>query len=140
MQSEDTLLALFTANVDERDGIPVFEVPARELELGTLSAGGTYRVAVLEAVESTTESADAPSGPGRERTAPTSAPPVEEGEQLDVEIEAIGEQGDGIARVGPGYVLFVPGADVGDRVTIEVTETRDSFGFAEVVTPEPVAG
>ena len=33
--------------------------------------------------------------------------PVREGEELDVKIEAVGEKGDGIAKV-KGFVLFVP--------------------------------
>ncbi len=53
-------------------------------------------------------------------------------------VEYVGEQGVGIARVGPGYVVFVPEAGVGDQVTIEVTTVRENFGIAEVVTPEPI--
>ena len=34
--------------------------------------------------------------------------PVRVGEEVDVKIEAVGEKGDGIARV-KGFVLFVPG-------------------------------
>jgi predicted RNA-binding protein with TRAM domain len=65
---------------------------------------------------------------------------VSVGDRLDVEIEDVGEQGDGIARVERGYVVFVPDASLGDRVTIEITRTQENFGFAEVVNPEPVTG
>lgn len=74
-------------------------------------------------------------------TGGTSAqPPVEEGETLDVEVEDLGDKGDGIARIGPGYVVFIPDTDVGDRVTVEITQARENFAFAEVVTEEPVSG
>jgi predicted RNA-binding protein with TRAM domain len=60
-------------------------------------------------------------------------PPVEKGETVEVEVEDIGEQGDGIARIGPGYIVFVPGADIGDRITVEINQVRENFAFGEVV-------
>lgn len=75
-----------------------------------------------------------------DRQAPDSSePPVEEGELREVEIEDTGEKGDGIARVGPGYVVFVSDTKVGDRVTVRITQARDNFAFAEVVEAEPVS-
>jgi predicted RNA-binding protein with TRAM domain len=59
-------------------------------------------------------------------------PPVETGELREVEIEDLGEQGDGLARVGPGYVVFVPDAGVGERVRVRITDVRDNFAFAEI--------
>ena len=50
-----------------------------------------------------------------------------------MEIDSLGDQGDGIGRVGPGYVLIVPETDVGERVSVRITETRDNVAFAEVV-------
>ena len=41
--------------------------------------------------------------------------PVKVGEELDVKIEAVGEKGDGIAKV-KGFVLFVPNTNEGDEV------------------------
>jgi len=58
--------------------------------------------------------------------------PVQEGQELDVKIEAVGEKGDGIARVD-GFVLFVPGTKTGDEVKIKVTRVLSKVGFAEVV-------
>ena len=58
-------------------------------------------------------------------------PPVREGEVLEVEIEAVGEKGDGIARKD-GFVLFVPGVKEGDRVKVKVTRVLRKVGFAEV--------
>ena len=60
------------------------------------------------------------------------SPPVSEGEELDVKIEAVGEKGDGIARKD-GFVLFIPGVKEGDEVHIKVTRVLKKVGFAEVV-------
>ena len=59
-------------------------------------------------------------------------PPVNQGDVLDVVIEAVGEKGDGIARKD-GFVLFVPGVKEGDRVKVKVTRVLRKVGFAEVV-------
>lgn len=59
-------------------------------------------------------------------------PPVKVGDVLDVEIEAVGEKGDGIARKD-GFVLFVPGVKEGDSVQVKVTRVLRKVGFAEVV-------
>ena len=58
--------------------------------------------------------------------------PVSEGETHTVSIKAVGEKGDGIARVG-GFVLFVPGVKKGDYVKIKITKVLEKVGFAEVV-------
>lgn len=59
-------------------------------------------------------------------------PPVEVGEELDVEIEAVGEKGDGLAKKN-GFVLFVPTAKQGDKVKVRVTKVLQRVGFAEIV-------
>ena len=58
--------------------------------------------------------------------------PVQVGEELNVKIEAVGEKGDGIAKV-KGFVLFVPNVKEGDEVRIRVTKVLRKVGFAEVV-------
>ncbi|GAB7091925.1 23S rRNA (uridine(2552)-2'-O)-methyltransferase [Halorubrum luteum] len=58
--------------------------------------------------------------------------PVEEGDRVEVEIEKLGEEGDGIAYV-EGYSLFVPGTDVGETVTVVVDDIKPRFGFADRV-------
>jgi predicted RNA-binding protein with TRAM domain len=50
-----------------------------------------------------------------------------------VEVEDLGKQGDGIARVERGYVIIVPGSDVGDRVKIEITDVKSNFAVGNVV-------
>ncbi len=58
--------------------------------------------------------------------------PVREGEEADVIIEAVGEKGDGIAKI-KGFVIFVPGTKQGDNVKIRVTRVLSKVGFGEVV-------
>ena len=63
---------------------------------------------------------------------PRSFAPVKVGDELDVEIEAVGEKGDGVAKKD-GFVLFVPGTKKGDNVRVKVTRVLRKMGFAEVV-------
>ena len=131
MEISDKLLCLFNADVREEDDRYIVEVPKREVETGSIDPGEAYRVALISrAVESTTEST--------ETEQPTSEPqpPVEPGELRYVEIEDIGKQGDGIARVERGYVIIVPGTDIGDRVKIEVSEVKSNFAVGEVIEEE----
>lgn len=58
--------------------------------------------------------------------------PVKVGETYDVGINALGEKGDGIARV-KGFVLFVQGVKKGDYVKIKISKVLKNVGFAEVV-------
>jgi len=57
--------------------------------------------------------------------------PVKAGEIYEVAINAVGEKGDGIARV-KGFVLFVAGVKKGDFVKIKITKVLAKVGFAEV--------
>lgn len=59
-------------------------------------------------------------------------PPVSEGEEYDVTIEAVGEKGDGIAKVN-GFVLFVANTNAGERKRVKITKVLAKVGFAEVV-------
>jgi len=58
--------------------------------------------------------------------------PVNEGQEYDVEVESVGEKGDGIAKV-KGFVLFVGGTQKGDLVKVKVTKVLQNVGFAQVV-------
>ena len=58
--------------------------------------------------------------------------PVEVGDTLDVEIVGTGDEGDGIAKIDD-YTLFVPGAEEGETVEVEVTDLKPRFGFARRV-------
>ena len=59
--------------------------------------------------------------------------PVKEGDELEVKIEAVGEKGDGIAKVD-GFVLFVPKTKEGEVVKVRVTRVLKNVGFAEKIS------
>lgn len=130
MEISDDLLCMFSAQVEEQDGSFTVEVPRREVAVGDVAAGGNYRIAVLPGVAQSSEESQARTHQ-RERDAPE--PPVEEGEVLDVEIEDIGDQGDGIARVGPGYVVIISDTQLGERVAVEIRDVRQNMAFGTVV-------
>lgn len=135
MNIPDQLFSLFSARIQQRDNSYVIELPENEVALGELQPGDTYRIAVFPSATRTESepSREQEPNPERRREQSVPEPPVEEGDRIEVEIEDVGEQGDGIARVERGYIVFVPGTHVGDRVTIEVTDVRENFGFGEVV-------
>jgi Predicted RNA-binding protein, contains TRAM domain len=109
----------------------IVEVPKREIETGSLDPDETYRVALISrSATSEDESIE------REQPSSEPQPPVEPEELRYVEIEDIGKQGDGIARVERGYVIIVPDAEVGDRVKIEISEVKSNFAVGEVIEEE----
>ena len=55
--------------------------------------------------------------------------PVRPGDRVEVTIEDIGSEGDGIAKV-EGYTLFVSGTEAGDTVEVRVDDVKPNFGFA----------
>ena len=92
-----------------------------------VAPGDTYRVALV-AGEPETPASTSGSEPSDEPQ-----PPVEEGEIRYVEIEDLGKQGDGIARVERGYVIIVPGGEVGERVKVEISEVKSNFAVGEII-------
>ncbi|MCU4801845.1 23S rRNA (uridine(2552)-2'-O)-methyltransferase [Halobacteria archaeon HArc-gm2] len=56
--------------------------------------------------------------------------PVREGDELEVTIEDVGSEGDGIAKV-EGYTLFVGGTEAGETLTVRVDDVKPNFGFAQ---------
>lgn len=129
MKISDQLRCLFSATVEQRDDSYRIDVPKREVELGDINPGETYRVAILPSPG--TSEPDETDADSEQPHTPT-APPVQEGEQRDVEIEDIGEQGDGITRVERGFVVIVPDTEEGERVSVEITDVRENVAFAEV--------
>lgn len=133
MEISDRLRCLYSASVEEQNGAYVIEVPDQELQLGDIEEGVTYRVALFSASStSETKSGELTNASTRDRSPPE--PPVDEGDQRDVEIEDIGEQGDGITRVERGFVVIVPDTTQGERVTIEIADVRENVAFADVVS------
>jgi predicted RNA-binding protein with TRAM domain len=67
--------------------------------------------------------------------------PVSIGDEVDVTIESVGGQGDGIAKVN-GFVVFVKGTSKGDRVKIKITDLKRTYAVGEKIgeaAPEPEA-
>ena len=127
MEISEKLLCLFSAEIESGEDRFVVEVPRREIDTGSVEPGETYRVALIRTAEAAERSAEE-SGPPDEPQ-----PPVESGEIRYVEIEDLGKQGDGIARVERGYVIIVPGGEVGERVKVEITEVKSNFAVGEII-------
>ncbi|AXG08346.1 TRAM domain-containing protein (plasmid) [Haloplanus rubicundus] len=152
-------LCLCTAHVEDRGGEYVVTIPKQEVELGTLDAGETYRVGLYPGpatasgttpaeppktaahkpdVEQSTHSASdsetlEPTDPSVSPQERPDQPPVTEGEERRLQIEDVGDKGDGIARVGPGYVVFVSDTEIGQQPLVRITTVRENFAFAEVL-------
>jgi len=108
MEIPEQLRCLFTATLEEQDETYRIEIPETELEVGPIQADETYRVAILSSPSrSDSESSRVTPGPPDDDQEP-SGPPVAEGDTRTVEIEDIGDQGDGITRVERGFVLSSP--------------------------------
>ena len=104
MEISDDLVCLFTAQVSAEDASYHIEIPDREIENGTIDTTETYRVAMLPAESNTTSdsSADQPTEPAPEQE-DKQQPPVDGGETREVEIDSIGDKGDGIARISRSH-------------------------------------
>lgn len=61
--------------------------------------------------------------------------PVESGEQYTLEIEELGEEGDGVGYVSD-FAILVPEADLGATVDVEIREVGSNFARADVVDEE----
>ncbi len=124
VEISDQLLCLFSARVTEDDDTYTVEIPRHEVERGDVKVGDTYRIAIINPRQETTSTEVVTDQP---------EPPVEIGETRYVEIEDLGKQGDGIARVERGYVIIVPGTEIRDRVKVEITEVKPNFAVGETV-------
>lgn len=66
-------------------------------------------------------------------------PPVERNDDIILEIDALGAEGEGIGRY-EGYAVFVPGALPGEQVAAHVIKANSGYGVAklmDVLTPAP---
>jgi predicted RNA-binding protein with TRAM domain len=122
MEISEKLLCLFSADIEVDEDRYVVEVPRREIDTGSVEPGEVYRVALIDsrAVEDDASEDERRSAPDEPQ------PPVEPGEIRYVEVEDLGKQGDGIARVERGYVIIVPGGEVGERV-------KSNFAVGEII-------
>ena len=55
--------------------------------------------------------------------------PVEAGKEYDVEVTELSRRGDGVAKM-QGFVIFVKGAKMGDKVRIKVETVGPRFATA----------
>lgn len=143
MEIHDELLCLFSDEVEAKDGSYTITVPTREIVDGDIQPNATYRVAILKQ-PSSAESTERETAPTKQRNQKSqvqnhnrqsghSAAPVEEGDRRTVDIDGVGEKGDGIARIDNGYVLIVPDTEKRDRVSVEITNVTPNVAFTEVV-------
>ena len=74
-------------------------------------------------------------GGGRRRSSDSFSQekPVKEGETYDVEIIEVGSRGDGIAKI-QNFVIFIAGAEKGQKVKVRITQVRSSSAIGEIVT------
>jgi predicted RNA-binding protein with TRAM domain len=121
----DALRLLFSTEIEQRDNRYLIEVPTDQIDRDdpAIQEGEQYRIAIINASTSSEQTIEH-----------TQGPPVEEGDVRTVTIEAIGNQGDGIAKVEQGYVLIVPGGEPGDELTVRVENVSETVGFAEMIS------
>lgn len=135
MEISDNVLCLFSAEITDRDNAYVIEVPKNELTVGELQQGVSYSIAIVSRSGLQT-SQSAEKRAIKEQDPDLPEPPVEAGETRLVDIEDIGEQGDGIARVERGYVVVVPDTEINERVEIEIIDVKQTVAFGEVTERE----
>jgi predicted RNA-binding protein with TRAM domain len=58
--------------------------------------------------------------------------PVEVGKEYDVDISELSRRGDGVAKI-QGFIVFVRGSKVGEKVKIKVDTVGPRFATASVV-------
>jgi len=130
MDISEQLTCLFSTTIEAKDDSYVIEIPKREVDVGHVDPTKAYQLGVFS--QSTNQKTTKPSSkPNPEPD--HSGPPVSEGDTRIVEIEEIGDQGDGLARVDRGYVVIIPDTDRGERVEIEIETVRKNVAFARVV-------
>ncbi len=58
--------------------------------------------------------------------------PVSVGDVVDVSIESVGGQGDGIAKV-ESFIIFVKDAKKGEKCRVKITDVKRTFAVGEKV-------
>ena len=67
----------------------------------------------------------------RARTEPAGSE-LQEGQEMDVEIQSVSKRGDGVVRMGR-YIMYVPRGKPGQKVKIRITRISGSIVFTEQV-------
>ncbi|WP_408955643.1 23S rRNA (uracil(1939)-C(5))-methyltransferase RlmD [Natroniella sp. ANB-PHB2] len=60
------------------------------------------------------------------------AKPIKVGEEIIIELEDLATGGDAVGRVD-GFVIFIPGGIPGEKVKVEITQVKKSYGRAKIV-------
>ena len=133
MEISEELTCLYSATVDEQGSSYVIEVPKAEVEEGFVDSSQVYKIALLSTRSRTLPDEVNSTAADTNNDIDQQGPPVSVGEQRIVEIDEMGEQGDGLTRVERGYVVIVPETEVGERVRIQIRHVRETVAFADVV-------
>jgi predicted RNA-binding protein with TRAM domain len=133
MEIPDQLACLYTAELTETADGYTITVPTTEVEQGSVTPGETVRVAVLTDADDTTTAERADTTAHQSSPPSQPEPPVDEDETRIVEIEDVGDQGDGITRVERGYVVIVPDTDEGETVEIRIETVQPNVAFGTVI-------
>ena len=137
VQIPDSLHALFTADIEQRDDSFVVEVPQQEVDRGPVTLDEMYQIVLFPGQGRGQPGEQCRSQPQDDSsTASAQGPPVSEGDTRTVTIETTGDQGDGIARIEHGYVVIVPGSVPGDELTVEINVVKENFAIAEIVNSD----
>ncbi len=133
MEISEDLTCLFSSTIDEQRDSYVIEVPKAEVEEGFVDASQVHKIAVIStAAETPVDESDSDRSE-TDHNVDQQGPPVSVGEQRIVEIDEMGDQGDGLARVERGFVVIVPETEVGERVRIQIGHINETVAFADVV-------
>jgi predicted RNA-binding protein with TRAM domain len=125
----EQLTCLFSAKVEPQDDSYVIEVPKSEVEDGCVNPNHDYQLALFSLPTASKRTVE----PCPETSPDSQQPPVTEGETRIVEIEDIGDQGDGLTRVERGFVIIVGDTEKGEEVRIKIDTVRENVAFANVV-------
>jgi len=133
MEISEDLACLFSATVDEQSDSYVVEVPKAEVEEGFVDSSQVYKIALLSTRSRLSPDEADSTAADTDPDVDQQGPPVSVGEHRIVEIERLGDQGDGLARVEQGFVVVVPETEVGERVRIEIDHVTETVAFGDVV-------
>lgn len=123
----NTFACCFSARIEQKDDRYIVEIPADEIQHGTLDLDDIYQVRFHTSLQNRSS---------RQSPYEESNPPVSRGDTRRVEIEHLGDEGNGITRLEDGYVVIVPDTEPGDMVQIELTDVNPNVGFADVIEDE----
>ncbi len=55
---------------------------------------------------------------------------LEEGQELEAEIESVSRRGDGVAKIGK-YILYVTGGKPGQKIKVKITKISGQVAFTQ---------